>query len=249
MKKGYALPYRPIIGVSGQHGMEDHQHSIRETYFDSVMRAGGLPVLLPRVADAETAQALLSHLDGLLLAGGVDVHPSLFGEETLPACGKIDEERDTSELLMIQEALRMDMPVFGICRGVQVLAVALGATLFQDIESQLGIPAAEHKQEQPYDNTHHAVRFKEGGLFERITGTQVMLTNSMHHQAIKEAGDKLKIEGITMDGIIEAVSMVGHENVFGVQFHPEFLTHYSDWAARLFDYFVDRASAYHAKNG
>ena len=76
-----------------------------------------------------------------------------------------------------------------------------------------------------------------------------MLTNSMHHQAIKEAGDKLKIEGITMDGIIEAVSMVGHENVFGVQFHPEFLTHYSDWAARLFDYFVDRASAYHAKNG
>ena len=71
MKKGYALPYRPIIGISGQHGAEDHQHSIRETYFDSVMRAGGLPVLLPRVADAETAQALLSHFDGLLLAGGV----------------------------------------------------------------------------------------------------------------------------------------------------------------------------------
>lgn len=239
------MTYRPIIGISGQHSVDDHNHSIRETYFDSVMRAGGLPVLLPRVSDADTAKDLLTHLDGLLLAGGVDVHPSYFGEEILPACGRIDEERDISEFALIGEALKMNMPVFGICRGVQVLGVALGATLFQDIESQLGIPAKEHKQEQPFDQTHHAVRFKEGGLLERITGTRIMLTNSMHHQSIKEAGDKLRIEGITMDGIIEAVSMAGREHVFGVQFHPEFLTHYSDWAARLFDYFVAQSINYH----
>ena len=239
------MSYRPIIGISGQYNTEDHQHSIRDTYFDSIMRAGGIPVLLPRVTNADIAKDLLAHLDGLLLAGGGDVNPSRFGEETLPTCGKIEEVRDISELILIDEALKSEMPIFGICRGVQVLAVALGATLFQDIESQLGIPASEHKQEKPYDNPHHVVRFKEGSLLERITGTSVMPTNSMHHQSIKDAGDKLKIEGITMDGIIEAVSMVGRENVFGVQFHPEFLAHYSDWASRLFDYYISQCSIYH----
>jgi len=119
--------------------------------------------------------------------------------------------------------------------------------LFQDIPSQLGLPSSSHKQEPPFDQTHHAVRFKEGGLFERITGTQIMLTNSMHHQSIKDAGPNLKIEGITMDGIIEAVSLVDHEEVFGVQFHPECLVHYSDWAKRLFTHLIEKSQQYHQK--
>ena len=136
------------------------------------------------------------------------------------------------------------MPIFGICRGVQMIAVALGATLFQDIESQLGIPRIKHYQAEPYDDAVHVVRFKEGGLFERITGTSVMPTNSMHHQSIKEAGDRVRIEGITMDGIVEAISAVDNDAVFGVQFHPEYLAHYSDFAYRLFTHFVEQAAAY-----
>ena len=100
------MSYRPIIGISGQYNTEDHQHSIRDTYFDSIMRAGGIPVLLPRVTNADIAKDLLAHLDGLLLAGGGDVNPSRFGEETLPACGKIEEVRDISELILIDEALK-----------------------------------------------------------------------------------------------------------------------------------------------
>ena len=234
----------PIIGITGSRNQEAGRIVLSETYFDAIIKAGGIPVVLPCTADEQVIDALLNTIDALLLSGGVDIHPRHFGEDVHPACGEIDEKRDASELQLVRRALDRQMPIFGICRGIQVLAVALGGTLFQDIESQLGIPKAQHRQEPPYDNPVHTVRFKEGGLFERITQTQLMPTNSMHHQAIKEAGDQLIIEGITMDGIIEAVSMRGNEAVLGVEFHPECLAHYSDFAARLFDYFIEKAKAY-----
>ncbi len=235
---------RPVIGVSGPFNQEKQQILFGERYANMLLRAGALPVLLPRTTDEETVCALLDNIDGLLLAGGGDVLPSRFGEEAIPACGKPDEVRDEFELLLLKHAFERRMPVFGICRGVQMIAVALGATLFQDIESQLGIPRIQHYQEMPHDDAVHVVRFKEGGLFERITGTSVMPTNSMHHQSIKEAGDRVRIEGITMDGIVEAISAVDNDAVFGVQFHPEWIAHYSDYAFRLFEYFVEKAAAY-----
>lgn len=235
---------RPVIGVSGPYNQEKRQMLFGERYANTLLRAGALPVLLSRTTDEATVCALLDSIDGLLLAGGGDVLPARFGEETLPACGKPDEVRDEFELLLLKHAFERRMPVFGICRGAQMIAVALGATLFQDIESQLGIPRVNHYQEAPYDDAVHVVRFKEGGLFERITGTSVMPTNSMHHQSIKEAGDRVRIEGITMDGIVEAISAADNDAVFGVQFHPEHFAHYSDFAYRLFTYFVEKASAY-----
>jgi len=243
--KEMAMGYRPVIGITGTYNEETRRLSLNERYFEAVMRAGGLPVMLPQTADENMILNMLDRIDGLLLSGGVDVLPERYGEETLPACGTICEKRDAFELCITKLALERDMPIFGICRGIQVLAVAMGATLFQDIESQLGLPAKQHKQQEPYDDPVHTVRFKEGGLFERITETQLMPTNSMHHQSIKEAGERLRIEGITMDGIIEAVCSRENEAVFGVQFHPEFLAHYSDFAARLFTYFVEKAAAYH----
>ena len=235
---------RPIIGLSGYHNEEKKVTQMGDRYADTLLRAGALPVLLPRVTDEATICALLDSIDGLLLAGGGDVVPRRYGEETLPQCGVPDVVRDEAELLLLKHAFERRMPVFGICRGIQVLAVALGATLFQDIESQLNIPRVNHYQQEPYDDAVHVVRFKEGGLFEQITGTSVMPTNSMHHQSIKEAGDKVRIEGITMDGIVEAISAADNDAVFGVQFHPEQFAHYSDFAFRLFEYFVGKASAY-----
>lgn len=235
---------RPVIGVSGPFNHEKKQILLGEYYADMLLKVGALPVLLPRTTDENTVCALLDSIDGLLLAGGEDVHPAKFGEEKLPACGVIDEVRDEFELLLIKHALERRMPIFGICRGIQVLAVALGATLFQDIESQLGIPREKHYQKEPFDDATHVVRFKEGGLLERVTGTSVMPTNTMHHQSVKEASDRIRIEGITMDGIIEAISAADNDAVFGVQFHPERFAHYSDFAFRLFTYFVEKATIY-----
>ena len=244
-QEGIAMTYRPVIGITPHRVQEKQQILLRETYINSIVRSGGLPIVLPCVQDEQMIDALLDTVDGLLLSGGCDIHPKHFGEEIHPACGEIDEIRDTSELLLVKRAIARDMPVFGICRGFQVICVALGATLFQDIESQLGIPREKHRQAEPFDDPVHTVRFKEGGLFERITQTQLMPANSMHHQAVKDAGDRIRIEGITMDGIVEAISMVGNEKVFGVEFHPEYLDHYSDFASRMFDYFIEQAGTYH----
>lgn len=238
------MSIRPIIGITPHRNQEKGQILLRETYINSIIRAGGVPVVLPMSTDDQVIDALLDTIDGLLLSGGVDIHPKRYGEETHPSCGEIDEIRDESEFRLINRAIERNMPVFGICRGFQVLCVALGATLFQDIETYLGIPRENHRQPEPYDDPIHTVRFKEGGLLARITETPLMPANSMHHQAVKEAGDRLKIEGITIDGIVEAVSMAGNEAVFGVEFHPEHLDHYSDFAARLFTYFVGKADEY-----
>lgn len=235
---------RPIIGITSSHNQERLHVMLRETYIQSIIRAGGVPVVLPCVSDEIVIDHLLDTIDGLLLSGGCDIHPKHYGEEVHPACGEIDEARDACELMLVRKAIDRGMPVFGICRGFQVLAVALGATLFQDLESQLGLPKEKHRQQPPYDDPIHTVRFKEGGLLERITETPLMPTNSMHHQAVKDAGEKIKIEGITMDGVVEAISMAGNESVFGVEFHPEHLDHYSDFAARLFTYFVGKALDY-----
>lgn len=240
------MGYRPVIGISPSRSEEQHRLSLAENYLNAIARAGGLPIVFPSsITDESAIDEMLDRVDGVLLSGGIDVHPHYFGEEVLPGCGAIDETRDAFELALTRKAIERNMPVLGICRGIQVLAVALGGTLFQDIESQLGIPNTEHRQE-PMDDYKHAVRFKEGGLLERITGDTLMLTNSMHHQSVKDAGEKLIIEGITKDGIIEAVSMAGNEAVFGVQFHPECLETFSDPAARIFTYFVKKASEYRA---
>lgn len=237
---------RPVIGISASRSEEQHRLSLSETYLNAVYRAGGMPMVFPSsITDEKAIDEMLDLVDGVLLSGGIDVHPRYFGEEILPGCGAIDETRDAFELTLTRRAIDRGMPVLGICRGIQVLAIALGGTIFQDIESQLGISNSEHRHE-PIEDYKHAVRFKEGGLFERITGTTLMLTNSMHHQSVKDAGDKLIIEGITMDGIIEAVSMKGNEAVLGVQFHPECLESFSDPAARIFSYFVGKAAEYKA---
>ena len=241
------MAVRPIIGISGSHNVAEHQLFIRENYMESVLRAGGLPVLLPHFSDEATAQAMLSSLDGLLLAGGGDVRPSLYGEEMLPACGEPDDQRDIFELLMIREALSMRMPIFGVCRGIQSLAVAMGGTLYQDIESQLGIEKLRHSQEPPYGEAVHTVRFAPDGLFARITGAQEMRTNSMHHQSIKQPGERLIVEGVSEDGVIEAVRARDDDGVFAVQFHPEYLAGHSEQAARLFEHFAAKAKEYAAQ--
>lgn len=240
---------KPIIGISGSHDMQAHQILVRENYFESVLRAGGIPVLLPEIADEETAGQYIGMMDGLLLAGGGDMLPARYGEEAIPECGAPDDQRDVFELLMIPMALKCRMPVFGICRGVQVLSVALGGALIQDIQTQCGIESVRHNQEPPYSEAVHTVHFAPDSIFARITGGTEMQTNSMHHQAVRDAGPHLRVDGKTPDGIIEAVSGIDNDRIFAVQFHPEYLSDHDEKAQKLFDHFVALARAYQHENG
>lgn len=236
-----------VIGVSGSHNVTDRQFFVRENYMESVLRAGAIPVLLPEVDDDNVIEQMLDVLDGILLAGGGDVNPARYGEKTLPVCGEVDEKRDAFEFKLTAQAMKRNMPIFGICRGSQVLAAAMGGTLFQDIESQKGIPAERHSQKPPYGEAVHMVQFKTGGLFERITGVEKMQANSMHHQAVKDAGPNLVVEGTAEDGVIEALSAKERDNVFAVQFHPEYLSDHDEAAQKLFNHLVSLAQAYHRK--
>ena len=234
----------PLIGISGSHNAQERQLFVRENYMESVLRAGGLPVLLPHTKDESAARELIGHLDGLLLAGGVDIEPSRYGEQTLPECGEIDLQRDEFEMLIARVALEQRIPIFGICRGIQSLAVAMGGTLYQDIESQLGIEAVRHEQKPPYNVPAHTVCFAPDGLFARILGTNKAETNSMHHQSVKDAGSRLIVEGYSEDGIVEAVRSKENDAVFAVQYHPEYMSGEYSHAAKLFEYLVKCAKDY-----
>lgn len=235
---------KPIIGVTAYHNTSEKTLYLRENYLSSVLQAGGLPVLLPQTSDIDALKGYLSHLDGLILSGGGDVDPSYYGDARSPQCGKPDAERDEFELPLTQMALEQGIPILGICRGCQVLAVVLGAKLIQDIEDERGIPRVKHSQEPPYDQPVHKVFLKPGGLMSEIIGKTVIETNSSHHQAVKAAGPEMHIDAVSEDGIIEGFSVVGKRNILGVQFHPEHMTSISADAASLFRYLVHEAENY-----
>ena len=237
---------KPRIGVTSSHEADKAQLYIRENYLSSLLDAGMLPMVLPETNDPVIISEYLDSLDGILLSGGGDVDPQIYGEERIPACGEPDAERDSFERLLTKEALKRGVPVFGICRGCQLLAVVLGSSLIQDIETQCGIPEGVHRQQPPYDNACHAVHLTQGGMFERITGKRTLQTNSSHHQAVKELGSGLKLEAVSEDGIIEGFSCDGL-NAFAVQFHPEHMAYKDKDAAAFFHEFGRMAEEYHNK--
>lgn len=235
---------RPIIGICASYLVDKQQILLRDTYTNAVLEAGGLPVILPVVTDESVIDALLNRIDGLLLSGGGDVNPACYGEEKSPECGETTELRDAFELRITQKARKRKMPIFGICRGLQVLNVVYGGTLIQDIPSACGFPLEKHRQPEPYDELWHDVILEEGGLLARVTGEKRFMTNSMHHQAIKALGGTLVVEGRAEDGTVEAVRDLENDAIFGVQFHPEYITKKSTCARALFAYFVKKAAAY-----
>ena len=230
----------PVIGITGYRNQTNQGIAIRQTYIDSVLRAGGLPVILPMFSEEKTVNDLLDRLDGLIISGGGDVNPATYGAERIPECGESDDLRDRSELLLIHGARARKMPIFGICRGVQILNVAYGGSLIQDIPSHYDIPKEQHSQAEPYTMLVHDVELVCGGLLNRITGLTHFMTNSMHHQAVAVPGGSLVVDALC-DGIVEAVHDRENEEVFGVQFHPEFFSGEHDYAQKLFDYFADAA--------
>jgi putative glutamine amidotransferase len=209
---------RPTIGITV--GIESNGYfSIRPEYVRAVEKAGGLPILLPPTVATE-APSRLAAVDGLMLTGGDDVDPALYGQPAHPT-SKWTRERDDFELAVVREALERDMPVLAICRGQQVLNVALGGTLVQDIPDEIPQAGAHRLKDVPRWQIAHEVEVASGTRLREILGRDVLPVNSSHHQAVRDLGRGLQVAARSCDGVIEAVELPGRRFVVGVQWHPE----------------------------
>ncbi len=209
-----------------------------------VERAGGLPMLVPLGLSEATLHELASRLDGLLLSGGGDIEPGQYGVATRHASlGGIDAERDRTELKLTGWALDDRQPLFGICRGAQLLNVSLGGTLYQDVSEHAG--AIRHTYgDDDFAHRPHAVQVAEESRLARILGRPLIEVNSLHHQAIRDIAPALRVVAQASDGLIEAVELPGEHYVLAVQWHPECLLHLPDHQG-LFDAFVAAARDRH----
>ena len=229
---------KPIIGVTPLFDDEKDSLWMLPGYMDGIMAAGGLPVILPFADSAEDAATLAGMMDGLLLTGGHDVDPGRYGEAPSVLCGHPHTGRDTLEYLLLDAMLRTDKPVFGICRGIQLLNVYLGGTLYQDISTEMGTTVA-HVQKPPYDMPSHTVAVSADTPLYTIMNKPVLAVNSYHHQGIKALADGLVPIAHTDDGLVEAVCMPDKRFVLAIQWHPEFSYRKDEDQLRLFRAFVD----------
>ncbi len=227
-------PRRPLIGITGNY--EDLTCKLADGYYKQVVAAGGTPVIVPPLSSTETIVETLRHLDGLLLSGGADINPLYQGEEPIPALHGINRERDLPELLITRLAYDRQLPILGICRGIQTLAVALGGKVEQDIKASI-----KHSQEADRSEPTHSVAVDQDSTLYNIYGSPTLLVNSFHHQAVREPGSKLRVVAKAPDGIIEAVESAEFKSVLGVQWHPECL---GQDGLPLFQWLVGEARSY-----
>ncbi len=208
-----------IIGITGNFGEKGCE--LAQGYYQSVLKAGGTPVVIPPHNDKEALLALLDKLDGIVFSGGGDINPLLLGEEPLPQLHSVCPERDEPELFLVREAFHRQIPMLGICRGIQVMAAALGGKVWQDIGLSPTLQL-KHSQDMPRYCASHSISIKEGSLLQSIFGDKTKLAvNSFHHQAVRETGPHLCVSAMSPDGIIEAVESTEHKALLGVQWHPE----------------------------
>ena len=229
---------RPLIGVTIGYSSRDHEiFTLRDDYVRAVEKAGGLPVVLAP-GRPEDAADLLDSVDGLLLTGGADVDPSLYGEERHQTVTRVIPERDAFEIALCREALRKDQALLAICRGQQVLNVATGGTLIQDIPSQVS-GAGDHDPETERWETVHQVRILPRTRLREILERETIDVNSFHHQAVRGLGQGLVVSATSAgDGVIEGIELPGRRLAVGVQWHPEAFWDQPDDFQPLFDALV-----------
>ena len=236
---------RPLIGITGNFG--ERGSELAEGYYASVEAAGGVPLVIPPGLSPEALCALLGRIDGVLLSGGADVNPLFVGEEPIPQLGGINPRRDAMELLLVRLAYDRQIPLFGICRGIQVLAMALGGNIHQDLGACLpDVKLIKHSQNLERGVASHKVEAEEGSLMHRLLGKEIFV-NSFHHQAVNEPGPRLRVTARSADGVVEAVESTEKKSIYGVQWHPEcFLPAGNECMMPLFRHFVGEAASFRA---
>ena len=243
------MPRRPVIGIATQTlpavpGERQACWLMGRSYIEELRKVGAVPWLIPLIPhDPDTLGEIFSRLDGVFITGGVDVDPARYGEPKTPLCGVTDPDRDAVEIALLKHALDRNLPVLAVCRGLQILNVACGGTLYQDVTTQ--VPAALKHDHFPTPDKPsrkylaHDVTVKANSRLAHILGEAVVPVNSMHHQAIKDLAPSLAATAYAPDGIIEGVEGTGGQFLVAVQWHPEELTETQPGMARLFSTFAN----------
>jgi putative glutamine amidotransferase len=231
---------KPIIGITGAYVKHNEYMEgvyVHHDYHKSVAANGGIPIILPYISPG-IALETLPLCDGIILSGGEDIDPNLFDQDPHFNLGPTTPERDLAEIAIVKYALENDIPLLAICRGMQILNVALGGTLIQDIPSQVNEPIQHAQKIDRYRDTHWVTISKDSRLFE-LVGSDRVRVNSLHHQAIGEAANDLRIVANSSDGIVEAVEY-SHPTTFtvGIQWHPESMASTNPAMNNLFAEFI-----------
>ena len=231
--------YRPLIGITTNH--EGIDATLHEVYYKQIVSAGGTPVLIPPVADNDVLLSTLDTLDAIVLSGGGDFNPLWAGEQPVPQLHNINNERDLPELLLTRYAFDRQLPMLGICRGIQTLAMSLGGHVEQDIKHSPTL--IKHSQTSHQSTQTHSVNIKPGTMLSEIfDGEDTIYVNSFHHQAVDNPGNHMRTAAMAPDGTIEAIESSEQKPVIGVQWHPEWL---ADDGLPLFRWLVSEAAIHH----
>jgi len=236
----------PIIGITAGHSQNEHgllQIHLLRTYVDATIRAGGTPVIIPPELPESNWKLLYDKLEGIIFSGGADIDPAIFHGVPHPAVHGLDHERDTLEIALMRYTVEDKKPFLAICRGFQVLNVALGGTLYTHLKDQLE-KSLQHDtpRERPRDNyLVHDIQIEKNSHLAEIIGTSILKVNSWHHQGVKDIPSQLKITARTADGLVEAMELPDSPFSIAVQWHPEWMQE-NEAMQKLFKAFIEASS-------
>ncbi len=233
---------QPLIGVTPLMDLQRDSLWMLPGYMEGLSQAGGLPLMLPLVNASQDLERLADTMDGFLFTGGQDVCPGTCGETALPVCGETAPARDAMERRLLEFALARGKPVFGICRGMQFINAAPGGTLWQDLPSQRP-GRVDHRQKPPCDRPAHAVNLCRNSPLRQMPGTDRLMVNSCHHQAVRDLADDLEVMAWSEDGLVEAVHLPSCPFLRAVQWHPEFSWKVDPASRALFARFIAASRA------
>jgi len=232
---------RPIIGLSDTY--KDGVSTVPRTYIEAVVALGGIPVIIPLINDDDRLAELLETLDGVIFTGGGDFDPAYYHEKPIPQNGKPNAARDEFDIRLLKLAVNKGVPTLGICRGLQLINIAFGGSLYQDLPAQYPNKSVAHRQSVPFTKPSHAVIVQDGTAFAEIVGKRRIEVNSAHHQAVKKLASGFRIAGKSTDGVVEAIEKIDSANwVLGVQFHPEALYAMDKTMGNIIRSLVDEAA-------
>ncbi|MDC3414410.1 gamma-glutamyl-gamma-aminobutyrate hydrolase family protein [Terrihalobacillus insolitus] len=212
---------KPLIGITSSIDVDEQSSTVGTDNIKAITRAGGLPIILPNFLQEEDIDQVADTIDGFYATGGYDIDPTLFGEEPHPNLGLITPERDRFEVALIKKLLEQNKPILAVCRGCQIVNIAAGGTMYQDIYAQMDQELLQHQQKAPKGHGSHYVQVETNSLLYDIIESRKLKVNSRHHQANREVPSTFKISGKANDGVIEAIESSKHTFVLGLQWHPE----------------------------